>query len=299
MTRKLGLALGGGGARGLAHLGVLLALDEAGIPVSMIAGTSMGAAIGASKAIGADLTMVRKLLETIDLNELLQVTDSTLRELQKIIGRSVIDYVRGSPWREEGASPHDLARLNELFSLLTANKRFENTLIPFAAVAADLETGERVVLRHGKLASAISASTAVPGIFSPVARDGRYLIDGGIVEKLPIDAVTDMGAEAVLAVDTGAPLDREVETCLDAILQSQRATSQHLTTLQLTRAREQLGDRLLVLRPDVGWIRMFGFEHTKEAIQAGEEVVRAHLDDMQELLLAGSPAVPSPPRSES
>ena len=298
MTRKLGLALGGGGARGLAHLGVLLALDEAGIPISMIAGTSMGAAMGASKAIGADLTMVRKLLQTIDLNELLQVTDSTLRELQKIIGRSVMEYVRGSPWREEGAAPHDLARLNELFSLLTANKRFEDTLIPFAAVAADLQTGERVVLQDGKLASAISASTAVPGVFSPVARDGRYLIDGGIVEKLPIDAVTDMGAEAVLAVDTGAPLDREIETCLDAILQSQRATSQHLTNLQQTRAREQLGDRLLVLRPDVGWIKMFGFEHTKEAIQAGEEVVRAHLDDVREIL-AGPSAVPSPPRSES
>lgn len=298
MTRKLGLALGGGGARGFAHLGVLLALDEAGIPVSMIAGTSMGAAIGASKAVGANLTMVRRLLETIDLNELLQVTDSTLRELQKIIGRSVMEYVRGSPWREEGAAPHDLARLNELFSLLTANKRFEDTLIPFAAVAADLQTGERVVLQDGKLASAISASTAVPGVFSPVARDGRYLIDGGIVEKLPIDAVTDMGAEAVLAVDTGAPLDREIETCLDAILQSQRATSQHLTNLQQTRAREQLGDRLLVLRPDVGWIKMFGFEHTKEAIQAGEEVVRAHLDDVQEIL-AGPSAVPSPPRSES
>ena len=298
MTRKLGLALGGGGARGLAHLGVLLALDEAGIPVSMIAGTSMGAAIGAAKAIGADLTMVRKLLETIDLNELLQVTDSTLRELQKIIGRSLMEYVRGSPWREEGASPHDLARLNELFSLLTANKRFEDTLIPFAAVAADLETGERVVLRHGRLASAISASTAVPGVFSPVARDGRYLIDGGIVEKLPIDSVTDMGGEAVLAVDTGAPLDREIETCLDAILQAQRATSQHLTSLQLTRAREQLGGRLVVLRPDVGWIKMFGFEHTKEAIQAGEEILRARLDDVQ-AILAGPSAVPSPPRSES
>ena len=298
MTRKLGLALGGGGARGLAHLGVLLALDEAGIPVSMIAGTSMGAAIGATKAIGANLTMVRRLLETIDLNELLQVTDSTLRELQKIIGRSVMEYVRGSPWREEGASSHDLARLDELFSLLTANKRFEDTLIPFAAVAADLETGERVVLADGRLASAITASTAVPGVFSPVARDGRYLIDGGIVEKLPIDTVIDMGAEAVLAVDSGAPLDREIETCLDAILQSQRATSQHLTSLQLTRAREQFGGRLLVLRPDVGWIKMFGFEHTEEAIQAGEEVVRAHLDDVREILVDPS-AVPSPPRSES
>ncbi len=298
MTRKLGLALGGGGARGFAHLGVLLALDEVGIPISMIAGTSIGAAMGATKAIGADLPMIRKVLESIDLNELLQVTDSALRELQRIIGRSVMEYVRGSPWREEGAVPHDLARLNELFSLLTANKGFEDTSIPFAAVAADLETGERVVLRDGKLSRAITASTAVPGVFSPVAKDGRYLIDGGILEKLPVDVVTDMGAEAVLAIDTGAPLDREIGTCLDAILQSQRTTSQHLTDLQLKRARDRLGERLLVLRPDVGWITMFGFEHTKEAIQAGETVVRAHLDDVRRVL-ADPPTAPSPPRSES
>ena len=284
MTRKLGLALGGGGARGLAHLGVLLALDDADIPVSMIAGTSMGAAMGATKAVGADLTMVRGVLESIDLNDLLQVTDSTLREVQKIIGRSVMEYVRGSPWREEGATPHDLARLCELFSLLTASKHFEDTQIPFAAVAADLETGERVVLQHGKIANAITASTAVPGVFSPVAMDDRYLIDGGIIEKLPVDTVIEMGAEAVLAVDTGAPLDRKVETCLDAILQSQRATSRYLTGLQMASAGERLGDRLLVVRPDVGWIKMFGFEHAQEAIQAGEEAVRARLDDVRRMI---------------
>lgn len=295
MTQKLGLALGGGGARGLAHLGVLLALDEADISVSMIAGTSMGAAMGAAKAIGADLTMVRRLLEAIDLNDLLQVTDNALRGLQRLVGRSMVEYVRGSAWRAEDTVPPDLARLNKLFSLLTANKRFEDTSIPFAVVAADLVTGERVVLQDGKLALAIAASTAVPGVFSPVALDGQYLIDGGILEKLPVEAVADMGAEAVLAVDTGAPLDREVQTCLDALLQSQRATSQHLTKLQLARAHEHLAGRLLVLRPDVGWIKMFGFDHTREAIEAGEEVVRAHLEDIREILADRSS---SPPRSE-
>ncbi len=290
MTCKLGLALGGGGARGLAHLGVLIALDEARIPIFAIAGTSMGAAMGAAHAIGSDLNIVRGVLETIDLNELLGVTDSTLRELQRIISRSVMDYVRGSPWREEGASPHDLARLCELFSLLTAGKRFEDTLIPFAVVAADLESGERVVLDTGRLADAITASTAVPGVFSPVARDGRYLIDGGILDKLPVDVVADRGADAILAVDTGAPLNREVETCLDALLQSQRATSQYLTNLQLEHARSRHGERLLVLRPEVGWIKMFGFDHAKEAIQAGVDVVRAHLDDIRLMLT-------EPPRS--
>jgi NTE family protein len=288
MMRKLGLALGGGGARGLAHLGALLALDEAGIPVSMIAGTSMGAVMGAAKAIGSNLTMFRRVLELIDLNDLLQVTDSTLRELQKLIGRSVMEYVRGSQWREENAVPHDLARLRELFSLLTAQKSFEDTQIPFAAVAADLETGERVVLRTGSLAAALTASTSIPGIFSPVAHDGRYLIDGGILEKLPVETVLELGAEAVVAVDTGAPIDRVVDTCLDALLQSQRATSRFLTAMQLDLARQRLGERLVVICPDVGRIRMFGFEHTAEAIRAGEEAVRARLDDIRNAL-SGAP----------
>jgi len=284
MNTQLGLALGGGGARGLAHLGALLALQEAEIPIAVIAGTSMGAAMGAAYAIDADLTKTAALLETLDLNELLQVTDSTVRELQKIIGRSVVELVRGSTWREEDESPHDLARLRELFCLLTAGKIFEDAHIPFAAVAADLETGERVVLREGTLYDAVVASTAVPGVFTPVARNSRLLIDGGVVEKLPIDVAVDMGATAVLAVDTGAPLNRELGTCLDALLQSQRVTSKQLTMLQISCAKRRIEDRVLVLEPDVGWIRMFAFEHTHEAIQAGRDAVRARLDDIRALL---------------
>lgn len=284
MNKQLGLALGGGGARGLAHLGVLIALEEANVPIAAISGTSMGAAMGAAKAIGADLRKIGILLRCLNLNDILQVTDSMLRELQKIIGRSVVEYVRGSAWREEGARPHDVARLFQLFSLLTARKSFDETEIPLAVVATDLETGERVILREGSLAEAVTASTAVPGVFSPVARDGRLLIDGGVVEKLPIDIVLQMGASAVLAVDTGAPLSREIATCLDALLQTQRATSYHLTHAQIERSEARLDGRLLVLRPDVGWIRMFGFEHAEEAIEAGAAEIRAHLDEIRALL---------------
>ena len=283
-TRRLGFALGGGGARGLAHLGALIALEEAGIEPAAIAGTSMGAAMGSAKAIGADLHKVRLILGSIDLNDILQVSDSTVRELQKIIGRSVVEYVRGAAWGEEDARPHDLRRLCELFRLLTARKTFAETEIPFAVVAADVETGERVVLRDGLLADAITASTSVPGVFSPVAHQGRVLMDGGVVEKLPIDVVAEMGADAVIAVDTGAPLSREISTCLDALLQSQRATSHHLTQLQVERAKEQLEGRIVVISPDVGWIRMFGFEHADEAIEAGAEAIRTHLDEIQSLL---------------
>ncbi|MEN6368476.1 MAG: patatin-like phospholipase family protein [Thermotogota bacterium] len=288
MERKIGLALGGGGARGLAHLGVLIGLEEAGIPIHAIAGTSMGAALAASKALGMDLHRLERLLCTLNLNSMLQVSDNTLREVQRIIGRSVMEYLRGSTWKEEAASPPELARLHELFSLLTARKEFADTLVPFAVVAADIETGQRVVLREGKIGPAVTASTAVPGVFSPVAYGGRYLVDGGIVDKLPVDVAVELGADSVIAVDTGAPLTRRVETYFEAILQAQRATSKHLTQLQLERSQERLGGRLVVLRPDVGWIRMFGFEYTEEAIQAGRASVSAHLDELREL--AGIPA---------
>ena len=195
----------------------------------------------------------------------------------------MVEYVRGSAWREEDACPHDLARLRELFRLLTAGKSLGDVEIPFAAVAADLETGERVVLREGSLYEGVVASTSVPGVFSPVAYDGQYLIDGGVVDKLPVDVVIDMGAEAVVAVNTGAPMNRKITTCLDALLQAQRVTSSHLTNLQLLGAAERLDGELIVIQPDVGWIRMFAFEHTQDAIQAGKEGVRAHLDEIVEL----------------
>ncbi len=291
MERRVGLALGGGGARGLAHLGVLMELDAIGLPIHAIAGTSIGAALGAAHAVGANLPLLGRLLATLHLNAMLQVTDNTLREVQKMVGRSMVEYVRGSSWRTEGTLPPDLARLNELFGLLTARKTFEETAIPLAVVATDVETGQPVVLTHGSIARAVTASTAVPGVFSPVAHEGRFLIDGGIANKVPVDVVIDMGATAVIAVDTGAPMTRRVGTQIEALLQAQRATSKHLTQMQLDVARKRLDGRLIVLRPDVGWIRMFAFEYAEEAIQAGRASVFAHLDDLNDLLgrpLSGS-----------
>ena len=118
--RKVGIALGGGGARGFAHLGVLLALEENGIPIDIITGTSMGAGMGALKALGMDLYKVERILNCLDLNSLLQVSDSTLREVQRTIGRGMVEYVRGARWRQEGTVPENLDRMSQFFSLLTA-----------------------------------------------------------------------------------------------------------------------------------------------------------------------------------
>jgi len=281
--RKIGLALGGGGARGFAHLGVLIALTENDIPIDFISGTSMGAVIGAARALGMDLDRLRRLVSSLDINELLQLSESTIREVQKAIGRGLIEYVRGSDWHTNDGCPQDLARIYELFSLLTANKDFSDTVIPLAVVAADLETGERVVLSEGKLYKAVTASAAIPGTFSPVAHQGRYLIDGGVVNKVPASVTIDMGAEAVIAVDTGAPLTRGVKTTLDALLQSQRITSHELTHLQIERAHQQVDGRFVLLRPEVGWITMLAFEHVTEAIAAGKEEAYAHMDEIKKL----------------
>jgi len=281
--RKIGLALGGGGARGFAHLGILIALAENEIPIDFLSGTSMGAVIGAARALGMDLDRLRRLLSCLDINELLQVSESTIREVQKAIGRGLIEYVRGSDWHASDGFPQDLARVYELFSLLTANKEFSDTVIPFTVVAADLETGERVVLTEGKLYKAVTASAAIPGTFSPVAHQGRYLIDGGVIDKVPANVTIDMGADAVIAVDTGASLTRSVRTTLDALLQSQRITSHELTRLQMEKDRQRVDGRFILLRPKVSWITMLAFQHVAEAITAGKDEACAHMDEIKKL----------------
>ena len=281
--RKIGLALGGGGARGFAHLGVLIALSENNIPLDFISGTSMGAVVGATKAIGLDPDKLRRILACLDINDLLQVSESTIREVQKAISRGFIEYVRGSNWHESETFPQDLARVYELFSLLTANKEFSDALIPFAVVAADLQTGERIVLTEGKLYKAVAASAAIPGTFSPVEHQGRYLIDGGVIDKVPASVTIDMGAEAVIAVDTGAPITRSVKTTLDSLLQTQRITSHELTRLQIDRARQRVNGRLILLRPEVSWITMLSFKHVTEAVAAGKEEAYAHMDEIKKL----------------
>jgi NTE family protein len=283
MRRKIGLALGGGGARGFAHLGVLMALTENNIPLDYISGTSIGAVMGAARALEMDLSRLRVLLTCLDLNELLQVSESAMRELQKAIGRGFIEYVRGSDWRTNEGFPQDLSRIYELFSLLTANRDFSDTRMPFAVVAADLETGERIVLTEGKLYKAIAASAAIPGTFYPVTYEERYLIDGGVIDKVPASVTIDMGADAVIAVDTGAPLTRNVKTTLDALLQAQRITSHALTALQMENASRRLDGHFIVLRPEVGWINMLAFKHVEEAIDAGKRETYAHMDQIKKM----------------
>ncbi len=282
--KKVGLALGGGGARGFAHLGILMTLEEHGIPIDIITGTSMGAAVGAVKALGMDLNKLYLLLSNLNLNEMLGVSESTTREIQRAIGRGVVEYVWGMDMEETTSLPERLARMYELFSLLTAKKEFSETEIPFAVVAADLATGERVLLNRGPIYRAVAASAAVPGIFPPVRIDDRYLVDGGIIDKIPTDAAIEMGAEVVIAVDAGSPLTgKRTRTSIDVMFQSQRITSQALTELQLKESKEQLNDGLILLKPQVSEITMLSFSKFTQAVKAGREETLARLPEIREL----------------
>lgn len=178
--KKLGLALGGGAARGLAHVGVIRALERAGIAIDCIAGSSVGSLVGASYAAGYRGDRLLELALT-----------THWRDLARLI------------WPDNGfVSFEPMERLlRDRFD----DRSFSETDIPYAAVTADLATGEQVTLREGKLAPAVRASCSVPGIVMPVEIGGRILIDGGVVNNLPISVVRELGADVVLAVSLGDP----------------------------------------------------------------------------------------------
>lgn len=178
--KRVGLALGGGGARGMAHVGVIRVLEREGIPIDCLAGTSAGALVGAVYAAG------------IRGHDLLQMA---FRLRWRDIGRPV--------WPRQGFLSFE--RLESYLVQVLGDLTFAELDLPYAAVTADLATGQQVALKEGRLAPAVRASCSVPGLVTPVEIDGRLLVDGGVVNNLPISVVRDLGADVVIAVGLGCP----------------------------------------------------------------------------------------------
>jgi NTE family protein len=176
--KKIGLALGSGSARGLAHIGVLRAIEENGIKIDLIAGSSIGALIGAVYA-GGELTALETSFKTFDWKKLVSLLDLVLPKSGLIDGKKVMEFV----------SSHLII------------KEIEALPIPFQAVATDILTAEQILISEGDIANAIRASIAVPGIFTPVYDAGRILVDGGLVDPVPVSVVRAMGADFVIAID--------------------------------------------------------------------------------------------------
>jgi len=181
---SVGLALSGGGARGLAHIGVLRALEREGIPVDYLAGTSMGGVIAAGYAAGmSSADLERESLAITQKRHMVHLADPGLPNGGLIQGEGYYAFFK----KEFG------------------DKTFAELNLPLAVVAVDLNSHQEVVLREGPVALALRATTSLPGLFKPVEINGMRLVDGGVLNNLPVDVVSQMGAEVIIAVDIGLP----------------------------------------------------------------------------------------------
>jgi NTE family protein len=278
---RIGVALGGGGARGIAHVRILRQLEALHIPVDCIAGTSAGALVGALYASGSSPEQIEKVvLET----QWMAMFSDTLPRRDRSLRRKADDYAQLAPigiglggegkrvQLAGGVSQGE--KLIGLFERATGGSRvssdFDALSIPFRAIATDLNSGEAVVLSHGSLPMAMRASMSLPGIFRPVAIDGRVLLDGGVANQVPIDVVRAMGADRVIAVDVGTPLsalDRDA-SLVDVIGQ----LSGFLTTRNAAQQLSTLGPQDLLIAPELtGKVATGDFDKAPEALQIGQQ----------------------------
>ena len=288
-TPRIGLALSGGGARGAAHIGVLKVLEELRVPVHCVAGTSLGAIVGGAFASG---TPPRTLDEVVRATDWDDVFSDRPPRADIAIRRKADDYkTLFAPeygFRNWGLIlPKGIVAgvaiesfLRKLTAPAAGVDDFQKLPIPFAAVAADIETGEEVVLVRGNLARAMRASMAVPGAIAPVEIDGRLLVDGGIANNLPIDLVRKLcAADVIIAINISTPPLKR-----DEITSALSVTAQLLNLLgkqTVDRQLASLGSRDILISPDLGDISSGNFERAPEAIDIGEAAARAASESLR------------------
>jgi len=279
----IGLVLGGGGARGGAHIGVLEVLEQLRIPVDCIAGTSMGALVGGAYAAGIEPAEMRESIRQVDWDTMFddsaerdevgyrrkQLDDRFFSALEFGIGEGGLRY-------REGAVAGQKIKLffNSLVRSDLGEKSIENLPLPLTLIATDIGTGERVAMRSGSLTSAMRASMSVPGAIAPVQRDGHKLVDGGLVDNVPIQEVRDRcGAEVVIAVNVGSPLlkPEQVTGLLSVVGQMVNL----LTEQNVSRSLALLGPGDVYMRPELGDITAVDFSRQLEAAEMGKAAATA------------------------
>ena len=283
---KVGLALGGGAARGLAHIGVLRAFVREGIPIDIITGTSMGAVIGGAYAALGDIGELEKRVRGLIGSEKFKRTRlSFLRETKKTRGSllySVTNLVRrGIVYGVSTMRPSFLSaeQFAISFGRILPEIEISTTPIRFGASAVDLETGEEVVLCHGQLREVAAASAAIPGILPPRRLHGRLLIDGGWVDKIPVLPAFRLGADIVIAVDISAELhdtNRYVRG-VDIVMRANTIKDTAMTELQ-----RRLAD--VIIEPGVRQIHWADFESLEFCIDAGDAAAMEAIPKIRDLL---------------
>ena len=253
---KIGLALGSGGARGLAHIGVIKTLEKHGIPIDIIAGSSIGAMIGGFYAAGLDTNQMEEITMKTDWRKIFSLVDPYLKQ-GLIKGNKIKDFIEN----------------------YINNKSFEDCQLPFAAICTDLKTGETIMLNKGKLSQAIMASISIPLVFRPSRIDGRTLVDGGLSAPVPVKIVRQMGADIVIAVNLDQHYyDDAWKPKLYGIANNSLGILRHHLALANT------NDADIVLNINIGKNYWYQFTNGGKKIFAGEKAMEDSLEKLQMLI---------------
>ncbi len=250
---KLGLALGSGAARGLAHIGVLKAFEEEGIYPDMVAGTSAGAMVGALYCAGVDVGSMVQIAKNIPVKELFDITVPK------------VGFIKGN-------------RIEALISLLTHDMLIEDLNIPFRAVSTDLASGEKFVFDRGPISRAVRASISIPCIFVPLYIDDKVLVDGAIMERVPVNTAKDMGADIVVGVDVGFSAPKaKAKNIFDVIFQTIDTAERELLKCHAVGAD-------LLIKPYLPNIEPYKFDRIDECFDEGYHVAKAAIPYIREVM---------------
>lgn len=284
--KRIGLALGGGGARGLAHIGVLRVLEKEEIPINLIAGTSIGALVGGAYASGINPDELQKKVDEY-LNST-EFRSSTIKAFEAAHAKGEVGltqriqtylrnhfYLIQAMFKPGILSNEDFQTTIDYF---IPDIQIEETRIPFRAVATDLVSGEQITFSEGPLRQAVMASCAVPGAIAPLKEGERLLSDGGIICRVPSSVARQEGADIVIAVvvDRGISSE-ELRTVVDVYLRVSEIMGERLKQYELANAD-------VVILPEVGDLHWSSFSQAMSLIDEGEKAAREKLDDIRRLM---------------
>jgi len=284
---KIGLVLGGGGARGLAHIGVLKVFEAHNIKIDVITGTSMGALIGALYAQNPDAKWVDQQVRTFIFSDKFKHAgknyfrhqtnfepEDLLQQLTKEIKKRVIINLaahRKSLMKGE--------RLTLAVNELIKPGKIEDTKLPFACAAADLKYGEAVIFDKGDIRFALTASAAIPGFIPPLESNGRILVDGSVNNNFPVDAARDLGADFIIASDVSLDMDSEINlnNVIDIIIRSNTVSTFHINRLLLEKVN-------CIISPDIGQIHWSEFDKYDMLVEKGKEAAEKEIVKLKKKL---------------
>jgi len=258
---KIALVLGGGGARGLAHIGVLKVFEEEKVPVDIVVGTSVGALVGALYSAGVPIQKIERIGEDVQWDKITNLKNITL--LRLILSEELLST----------------KKMEQYLARNIGNKRFDELDKTFACVATDINTGEMIVLKEGDVAFAARASATIPGVFAPAEFRHRYLVDGGLSSNIPTDVAKLLGADIIIAVAVNADISKSnISTVLRTLIQSIYIQGSILE-------KEELKTADIVIKPHVGEVSVIDLNRSEQCIDAGVAAARKSMPEIKNYII--------------